>query len=304
MPAKAPLLPFPTAGAAARLALLALAAALAAALPAAAATEAPSGSKPVEITADEQFEYHEDQNAVVARGNVVAIQGDLTLHTDTLTALYRKEADGSTQIYRLLADGKVELDSPNQKAFGDHGVYDIDKSVAVLTGNGLRLETKDDTVTAQDTIEYWREQNLLVARGNALAVRGDKRIRADQMVGLLEENADKQLNLTRIDAKGNVVITTPSEVARGTAGVYDVDKEIATLTGNVMVTRGQSQLNGSVAEVNMDTGVSRMLAGPGARKDGRVHGLFVPGDKTASAGKDGTRSASGKGGSDKSEKTR
>jgi lipopolysaccharide export system protein LptA len=246
-----------------------------------AATEAPKGDQPVEILAD-QFEVHQDQNAGVARGNVVATQGDLALHSDTLTVLYRKESGGSPHIYRLLADGNVTLQSPDQKAFGDHGVYDIDKSVAVLTGDKLRMETKQDVVTARESLEYWREQNLLVARGDALAVRNDKRIAADQLIGLMEENPDKQLDLTRIDAKGNVVITTPSEVARGSQGIYDVGRKIATLTGDVKVTRGQSQLNGSAAEVNMDTGISRMLAGPKGQGSGRVRGLFVPNDKTVS----------------------
>jgi lipopolysaccharide export system protein LptA len=236
----------------------------------------------VEVVAD-QFEVHQDENAGVARGNVVATQGDLALRSDTLTVLYRKDASGSTSIYRLLADGNVQVESPEQKAFGDHGVYDIDKSVAVLTGDKLRLETKQDVVTARQSLEYWHDQNLMVARGDALAVRGDKRIAADQMIGLLEENADRQLDMTRIDAKGNVVITTPSEVARGSQGIYDIGRKIATLTGNVKVTRGQSQLNGSAAEVNMDTGVSRMLAGPKGQGTGRVRGLFVPNDKTVSA---------------------
>lgn len=264
-----------------------------------AATDAPKGDQPVEIFAD-QFEVHQDQNAGVARGNVVATQGDLALHSDTLTVLYRRESGGSPHIYRLLADGNVTLQSPDQKASGDHGVYDIDKAVAVLTGDKLRMETKLDVVTARESLEYWREQNLLVARGDALAVRSDKRIAADQLIGLMEENADKQLDLTRIDAKGNVVITTPSEVARGNQGIYDVGRKIATLTGDVKVTRGQSQLNGSAAEVNMDTGISRMLAGPpgakGGQGNGRVRGLFVPNDKTVSTKPSDNKSGDSKGG--------
>ena len=42
------------------------------------------------------------------------------------------------------------------------------------------------------------------------------------------------------------------------------------------ITRGQNQLNGSEAIVNMKTGISRLLAG----NTGRVQGLLVPNDQT------------------------
>ena len=46
--------------------------------------------------------------------------------------------------------------------------------------------------------------------------------------------------------------------------------------GKVRITRGENQLNGSEAEVNMKTGISRLLAG----NAGRVQGLVVPNDQT------------------------
>jgi lipopolysaccharide export system protein LptA len=49
---------------------------------------------------------------------------------------------------------------------------------------------------------------------------------------------------------------------------------IARLAGDVRITRGQNQLNGQEAEVNMKTGVARLLRG----SDDRVTGLIVPND--------------------------
>ena len=77
-----------------------------------------------------------------------------------------------------------------------------------------------------------------------------------------------------VEADGNVVITTPEEVARGREGVYNADKGTATLTGDVRITRGENQLNGERAVVNLNTGVSRLLP---AAKGERVKGLFTPG---------------------------
>ncbi len=54
------------------------------------------------------------------------------------------------------------------------------------------------------------------------------------------------------------------------------DTGMARLAGNVRINRGQNQLNGAEADVNMKTGVANLIAS----NAGRVHGLVVPNDAT------------------------
>lgn len=233
------------------------------------------GGAPVDVVADGELTLHQKEKAVVARGNAVATRGDLSLRAETLTAFYRDLPNGETEIYRVLAEGDVRIAAPGQQAFGARAVFDVERNVAVLTGGDLRFVTETDVVTARDSLEYWRTENLAVARGEAIAVRGDNRVRADRLVGLLEEDGRGRMNLSRIDADGAVVITTPRDVARGNKGTYDIVSRLAVLTGDVKITRGRNQLNGNVAEVDLETGVSRLVSGPGDRTS-RVRGLFVP----------------------------
>ncbi|UEM04811.1 hypothetical protein JL101_005080 [Skermanella rosea] len=237
---------------------------------------------PIAVDADQAIEWHQEQKAYVARGNAVAKRGDVTIEGDTLVAYYRDIPSGGTEIFRLAADGKVHIFSPEQNVYGDRAVYDVDKQVAVVTGSDLKLVTPTDVVTARDSLEYWEAQKLAVARGDAVAVREANRVRADVLVGLFAEGPDGTLEMTRIDAQGNVVITTPTDVARGREGVYNLKTNIATLTGDVRLTRGDNHLNGQTAEVNMNTGVSRLLS-TGNRTGERVRGLFVPGQQPGGA---------------------
>ncbi|MDZ7712401.1 MAG: hypothetical protein U5L06_04490 [Rhodovibrio sp.] len=72
-------------------------------------------------------------------------------------------------------------------------------------------------------------------------------------------------------------ISTPSEFARGDRGVYNTRTEIATLTGNVRITRGENQLNGGWGQVNLRTGVSRLRGAPPEAGGGsRVRALLQP----------------------------
>ena len=77
--------------------------------------------------------------------------------------------------------------------------------------------------------------------------------------------------LQRIEAFGDVHVSTEAEIAVGDRGVYNAETGIAVLAGNVKITRGKNQLNGDYAEVNTHTGISRLLS-----DSQQVRGLFVP----------------------------
>ena len=82
-----------------------------------------------------------------------------------------------------------------------------------------------------------------------------------------------------MEVVGNVSLRTPTDTVTGDRGVYVPDTGMARLLGKVRITRGQNQLNGEEAIVNMKTGVARLVSG----KAGRVQGLVIPGDQTSRA---------------------
>ncbi len=213
--------------------------------------------------------------------------------------------DGS-EIYRLQADGNVHIFTATDRAQGDKATYDLDQGVLVLTGHDLKLTTPNDTITARDDLEYWPQPHMAVARGNAIVVTSDaKRVAADTLVAYTTDNpppaADPKAapppviakataapnddplaasgKLDRVEAFGNVSIRTPTDTITGDRGVYVTGTGMARLVGIVRITRGQNQLNGAEADVNMKTGIATLVA----QKSGRVHGLVVPNDDSTKA---------------------
>lgn len=229
---------------------------------------------PIEIHADNGIEWQQEAQAYIARGNARAQQGNVTVHADQLTAYYEKGAGGSTQIWRIDADGKVRITTPQQTAYGEKGVYQVTKGVFVLTGSP-RLVTQTDEITAKRSIEFFETRSLAVARGDAVAIRADKRLRADVLTAYFVKGKDGKNQVNRVDAFDNVLISTPEEIVRGQRGVYYTKTGIVVLHGSVKITRGNDQLNGESAEVNLNSGVSRLLSG-GA---GQVRGIFQPKSK-------------------------
>jgi lipopolysaccharide export system protein LptA len=235
---------------------------------------ATSSKAPIEITADDGIEWQQKSQAYVARGHARAAQGDSAVHADVLTAFYAGGQGQPTKITRIDAVGHVRLVSPNGTATGSKAAYDVAKGILVLTGHPV-LVTRTDRITARDSLEFWRDRNLVVARGAAHAVREGRRLSADVLTAHLAKGPKGQDQITRIDAFDHVVVSTPSEIVRAARGVYNLQTGIATLTGSVKITRGDNQLNGDRAVVDLNTGKSRLLSAPGEP----VRGILVPGEK-------------------------
>ena len=157
-----------------------------------------------------------------------------------------------------------------------NGVYDADRGILVLTGNNLRLDLKDATIVARDSLEYYDREKYAVARGAAHVAQADRRLKADVLVAYLRENADGDSVIYLMRGYDNVFISTATELVQGDRAEYNLDTEIATILGSVRITRGDTQLNGKRAQINLRTGVSRLVGAAGPNTKGRVQGLFVP----------------------------
>ena len=297
---------------------------------------------PIDITAKDGIDWRQDQQVVVAHGDAKAVRGDVTVMADTLTAWYRprrvaaNQPDGGPQpvsapvssggtpalpgatdtggseIYKVEALGNVRIFTSTDQVVGDRAVYDIDQAVLVMTGSAIKLTTPTQMLTARDTLEYWSQKHMAVARGNAVALTNDaRRIAADTLVAYTTPSDPAPAGgkpatppptggkpatpaptatapadplgasgkLQKMEAFGHVSLRTQTDTVTGDRGVYMPETGLARLAGNIHITRGQNQLNGAEAIVNMKTGVARLVSGAA----GRVQGLVLPNDQTNQA---------------------
>ena len=234
-------------------------------------------NSPIEIFAEEGIEWQQEKQVFLARGNARAVRGEVEVRANVLTAYYRETADGGTDIWRLHANGAVRISSPGEKAYGEKGVYDVDNGILVLSGGRVRLVTKDDKITADKQLEYWEKKQMVVARGNASAVRGDKRLRADVLAAYFRTDKNGKSAIYRVEAFDNVRVKTAQDDARADRAVYNVQSGIATLTGSVKIARGRNKLRGCRAEINLNTGVSKLFGcGPPGSGGKPVQAVIQP----------------------------
>jgi lipopolysaccharide export system protein LptA len=217
----------------------------------------------LDVSADESLEWYQNEKMYVARGNARAVKGSMTIEADRLAAFEREitkpdSTEKVTEIYRLVAEGNVRVTTDQQQAFGDRAVYTLDEKVAVLTGKDLQFVTDTDFVTARDSLEYWEEKKIAVARGRAIAVRQDRHVEADSLTAEMAEGAKGDLEVVQMAAEGNVIIITKNDITYGDSAIYDLKANTALVKGRVRVTQEKSQLIGDTAEVDFKAGKSRL----------------------------------------------
>lgn len=98
--------------------------------------------------------------------------------------------------------------------------------------------------------------------------------------------------VSRLDASGGVTVTRPDQRARGQFGVYDLNRRVITLLGNVTLTQGTNTVSGGRLSINLDNGRAVIdgssVAGSSSgatdngvtRQQGRVTGRFTVPQRT------------------------
>lgn len=124
-----------------------------------------NSNAPVDVDAA-HMEVHDKEHRAFLTGNVKAVQQDMTLTADRITASYtgsfaggdggQAGAAGGTgakgggpQLHRLDASGHVVVTRPTEVSHGDFGIYDLDKRLVTLIGNVTLDRTGPNAGTAR-----------------------------------------------------------------------------------------------------------------------------------------------------------
>jgi lipopolysaccharide export system protein LptA len=113
---------------------------------------------------------------------VVAVQGDMTMRSETLTAQY--DAD-MKQIKQIVAEGKVNATQGNRLATGEKAVFDDQAKTVTLTGKPVMRQ--GNSQVSGTRVIYYVEQDRAVAEGD-----GKVRVQATIFPEELEKETQKK----------------------------------------------------------------------------------------------------------------
>ena len=121
-----------------------------------------------------------------------------------------------------------------------------------------------------DRIEVQDRADRAIFSGNVIARQGNMTINAARLTVIYTNT--NGVDVQRLEATGGVTVRTPSETARGNVGLYDVDRRLVTLIGDVHLNQGQNRVQGGRLTLDLNTHRA-VLTGGG--QSGRVSGRFT-----------------------------
>lgn len=116
-----------------------------------------------------------------------------------------------------------------------------------------------------DDLQINSDENSAVFTGNAKVVQGILNLQAKKITVFFDTNAD---NIKSVNAIGNVSFTNGPETAKANSASFNVDTQIITFSGNVILKQDKNVLAGDQLTYNISNKHSKMT--------GNVKSVFTP----------------------------
>ncbi len=157
----------------------------------------------------------------------------------------------------------------------------VSAPAAAQAVSGLKGHDSNAPVDVEaDRIEVQDRADRAIFSGNVRVKQTDLTLQSARLtVAYAKGGGGTQIQ--RLDAAGNVIVTSPTERATGNFAIYDLNRKLITMLGNVNLVRGDSNVRGGRLVIDMNTGRATVdgsaVGGGGVSggSGGRVTGRFT-----------------------------
>jgi lipopolysaccharide export system protein LptA len=119
-------------------------------------------------------------------------------------------------------------------------------------------------------IEVQDRADRAIFSGGVTATQGNLRMTSARLT--VAYNNNNGVNVERLEASGGVTLRTPTETAQGNFAIYDVDRRLVTMIGNVRLVQGANRVQGGRLVLDLN---SHRAVMDGGGTGGRVSGRFT-----------------------------
>ena len=199
-------------------------------------------------------------------------------YQDSDVVFFKKDLHMTTDNGYTAEASEVVVDYKNQSAYSNETLFvrgekaDLDSAGFYMRQNGAEIDFKGPAklvlknpqknqkvvITAQKVFEVRQKTQTVSAFENVLADDGTNKVYSDEMTAYFRSLGKNRYELKSVQAQKNVKIITQTETITGNDAFYDLDKEKAFITGDVVVHRPEGNMNGDRAVIDMKTGESQL----------------------------------------------
>jgi lipopolysaccharide export system protein LptA len=142
---------------------------------------------------------------------------------------------------------------------------------------GLAVQSDLPVSIDADKLEVFDDRQMALFSGNVKLRQGEVSMQTSSLEVYYSGGARQQQgSITRLEAKGKVLVNSEDQTATGDRAVFDVASRTIRILGNVVLSQGQNVIRGNELVVDLASGRSRLVANRTGQGQ-RVQGVFRPG---------------------------
>ncbi len=150
---------------------------------------------------------------------------------------------------------------------------------------GFGSNSKEPVEIEATNLQVRDKDKSAIFSGNVVVTQGETKLEAERLIvfykgSMANGDADGQAvqqTISRIEAKGNVLISSKDQVATGDDASFDMNKQVVVMTGKkVVLSQGPNVVVGKRLVINLETGKADFDANKSASKPGRIKLLLQP----------------------------
>lgn len=141
------------------------------------------------------------------------------------------------------------------------------------TYQGLGMSSDQPIQFESEQLEVHDQDKTAVFTGHVIVRQGTTVLKTDRLTVFYQGSptGEGPQQVSRLEAKGNVLVTSPNQTASGDNGTFDTAANTILLTDNVVLTQGDNVIRGPKLLININTSQATMQGG-----GGRVQMLIAP----------------------------
>ncbi len=124
----------------------------------------------------------------------------------------------------------------------------------------IKLSHSEESIPVDvvaDSMQWNDKEKIAYAKGNAEANQGERKLSADELIVHLNKNNNNN-EVVMIEAQGNVIFITKTEIGSGEKAKYDLIKNYIIIEDNVQLKKEGNVMVGQYLEMDLLTGVSKI----------------------------------------------
>ena len=121
---------------------------------------------------------------------------------------------------------------------------------------GLQQDTSLPVEVTSQELSVDQSKGVAIFTGNVLVVQGEMKLTAPRLEVTYSQGEAGRIE--RVHATGGVTLVNPREAAEAEEAVYTVGSGSIVMTGEVLLTQGQTTLAGTRLTIDLETGSGQM----------------------------------------------